>query len=143
MQFATFNLFHARIKAISSQATLAYPGVVAALTAQDVLYNAYGLLDADQPVLCGDVVCFEGDAEPSAGAKTSRCSVCWGADKDGKIIAVEAEMLVDGGAYTSTSVDVTRVAAVFASGCYEIASIRSIATWSTPAMSHKEEEESQ
>ena len=32
-------------------------------------------------------------------------------------------MLIDGGAYASTSVEVTKVAAVFASGCYEIPNI--------------------
>ncbi len=52
---------HARIVAIETSAALAYPGVVAVLTAGDVPYNAYGLIDADQPVLCGDVVRFEGD----------------------------------------------------------------------------------
>ncbi len=52
---------HARIVAIDTSAALAYPGVVAVLTAADVPYNAYGLIDADQPVLCGDVVRFVGD----------------------------------------------------------------------------------
>lgn len=52
---------HARIIAIDTRAALAHPGVVAVLTAADVPYNAFGLIDADQPVLCGDVVRFEGD----------------------------------------------------------------------------------
>ena len=52
---------HARITAIDSSAALAHPGVVAVLTAQDVPHNAFGLVDADQPVLCSDVVRFEGD----------------------------------------------------------------------------------
>ncbi|GAC1645638.1 MAG: xanthine dehydrogenase subunit D [Ktedonobacteraceae bacterium] len=52
---------HARIRAINASAALNYPGVVAVLTAVDVPYNAFGLIDADQPVLCSDVVRFEGD----------------------------------------------------------------------------------
>ena len=52
---------HARILAIDTSAALQEPGVVAVLTARDVPYNAHGLIDADQPVLCGEVVRFEGD----------------------------------------------------------------------------------
>mgnify|MGYP001293289557 FL=1 len=52
---------HARIRAIDSSAALAYPGVVAVLTANDIPYNAFGLIEHDQPVICGDVVRFEGD----------------------------------------------------------------------------------
>ena len=52
---------HARIRAIDTSAALNSPGVVAILTASDVPYNAFGLIDADQPVLCNDVVRFEGD----------------------------------------------------------------------------------
>src|SRR5437762_11658511 len=52
---------HARIVAINARAALRHPGVVAVLTAADVPHNAFGLIDADQPVLCGDVVRFEGD----------------------------------------------------------------------------------
>ena len=37
------------------------PGVVAVLTAKDVPHNRYGLIDADQPVLCEDVVRHDGD----------------------------------------------------------------------------------
>jgi CO/xanthine dehydrogenase Mo-binding subunit len=44
----------------------------------------------------------------------------WGVTQDGRIPAVEAHMLADGGAYASTSADVTRVATLFASGCYEV-----------------------
>jgi len=47
----------------------------------------------------------------------------WGATRDGTITAVEAEVIADGGAYASTSVEVTKVAALFASGCYEAANI--------------------
>ena len=52
---------HAQILRIDTTSAEKYPGVVAVLTAQDVPYNAYGLIDADQPVLCSDVVRFEGD----------------------------------------------------------------------------------
>ncbi|MEA2526093.1 MAG: hypothetical protein QOF73_3320 [Thermomicrobiales bacterium] len=52
---------HARIRAIDTTAALAQPGVVAVLTAADVPYNAHGLIEDDQPVLCDDVVRFEGD----------------------------------------------------------------------------------
>jgi CO/xanthine dehydrogenase Mo-binding subunit len=52
---------HARIRAIDTTAALAHPGVVAVLTAADVPYNAHGLIEDDQPVLCDDVVRFEGD----------------------------------------------------------------------------------
>ena len=52
---------HARIRAIDSSTALAHPGVVAVLTAADVPSNAYGLIEHDQPVLCGDKVRFEGD----------------------------------------------------------------------------------
>src|SRR5690606_23223832 len=38
----------------------------------------------------------------------------WGARRDGTITAVEAEVLADGGAYASTSVEVTKVATLFA-----------------------------
>ena len=52
---------HARIVAIDPTAARAHPGVVAVLTAADVPFNAFGLVEADQPVLCGDKVRFEGD----------------------------------------------------------------------------------
>ncbi|HEV7126304.1 MAG TPA: molybdopterin cofactor-binding domain-containing protein, partial [Ktedonobacterales bacterium] len=74
---------HARIRALDASAALGAPGVVAVLTAADVPYNAFGLIDADQPVLCGDVVRFEGDkvalviaqshAAAVAGARLVRC----------------------------------------------------------------------
>ena len=52
---------HARITRLDTQAARAYPGVVAVLTAADVPYNAYGLITEDQPLLCSDVVRYEGD----------------------------------------------------------------------------------
>ncbi len=44
----------------------------------------------------------------------------WGATYDGRITAVEAEVIADGGAYASTSAEVVKVATLFASGCYEV-----------------------
>ena len=52
---------HARILSVDTRPALALPGVVAVLTARDVPYNAYGLIDADQPALCHDIVRFQGD----------------------------------------------------------------------------------
>jgi CO/xanthine dehydrogenase Mo-binding subunit len=52
---------HARIRGVDAAAALAHPGVVAVLTAADVPANAFGLIEADQPVLCADVVRFAGD----------------------------------------------------------------------------------
>ncbi|MFQ5859010.1 MAG: xanthine dehydrogenase family protein molybdopterin-binding subunit, partial [Anaerolineae bacterium] len=52
---------HARIKRIDTSHALAHPGVVAVLTADDVPVNEYGLMEPDQPALCGDVVRFVGD----------------------------------------------------------------------------------
>jgi CO/xanthine dehydrogenase Mo-binding subunit len=62
---------HARIVSIDSSAALAQPGVVAVLTAADVPYNAFGLVDADQRVLCDDVVRFEGDKVALVVAETA------------------------------------------------------------------------
>ena len=61
---------HARILAVDTSAALAHPGVVAVLTANDVPYNAFGLIDADQPVLCGSVVRFVGDKVALVAAET-------------------------------------------------------------------------
>jgi CO/xanthine dehydrogenase Mo-binding subunit len=47
----------------------------------------------------------------------------WGARQDGRITAVQAEVVADGGAYASTSAEVVKVATVFASGCYEVANV--------------------
>lgn len=52
---------HARIRRLETSAALAHPGVVAVFTAIDVPHNVYGLIDADQPVLCADVVRYIGD----------------------------------------------------------------------------------
>jgi len=47
----------------------------------------------------------------------------WGATHNGQVTAVEANLLADGGAYASTSAEVTKVAALFASGVYEVPNI--------------------
>jgi CO/xanthine dehydrogenase Mo-binding subunit len=52
---------HARIDAIDTARALAQPGVVAVLTAADVPHNRYGLIDADQEVLCSERVRYVGD----------------------------------------------------------------------------------
>jgi CO/xanthine dehydrogenase Mo-binding subunit len=52
---------HARIERIDTARARAVPGVVAVLTAADVPYNRYGLIDADQEVLCSERVRYEGD----------------------------------------------------------------------------------
>jgi CO/xanthine dehydrogenase Mo-binding subunit len=52
---------------------------------------------------------------------TIRCR--WAATRDGKITAVEAKVIADGGAYASTSVEVVKVATLFSSGCYEVPNV--------------------
>jgi len=44
---------HAIVKAIDTNKAEAMEGVLAVLTAKDVPVNEYGLIDPDQPVLCG------------------------------------------------------------------------------------------
>jgi CO/xanthine dehydrogenase Mo-binding subunit len=61
LQVVFAHKVHARIRSIDTSAALSYPGVMAVLTAEDVPYNAYGLIENDQPVLCKDKVRFEGD----------------------------------------------------------------------------------
>lgn len=61
---------HARIISIDSSAARDFPGVVAVMTSDDVPYNAYGLIDADQPVLCSSVVRFVGDKVALVVAET-------------------------------------------------------------------------
>jgi CO/xanthine dehydrogenase Mo-binding subunit len=62
---------HARIIAVDASAALAVPGVVTVLTASDVPYNAFGLIDHDQPVLCADQVRFAGDKVAVVVAETN------------------------------------------------------------------------
>jgi CO/xanthine dehydrogenase Mo-binding subunit len=51
----------ARILEIDASEARAMAGVRAVLTAKDVPYNRFGLIEADQPLLCEDVVRFYGD----------------------------------------------------------------------------------
>ena len=62
---------HARVVRIDTSAAIAAPGVVAVLTAADVPYNAFGLIDHDQPVLCADRVRFAGDKVAGVVAETN------------------------------------------------------------------------
>jgi CO/xanthine dehydrogenase Mo-binding subunit len=79
---------HARIRSIDTSAALAHPGVVAVLTASDVPYNAFGLIDADQPVLCGEVVCFSGDKVALVAAESQEA-----AEAGAKLVHIEYEDL--------------------------------------------------
>lgn len=79
---------HARIRSINVGAALQQPGVVAVLTAKDVPYNAYGLIRADQPVLCDDVVRFEGDKVALVVAEDKAAAVA-----GAKWVAIEYEDL--------------------------------------------------
>jgi CO/xanthine dehydrogenase Mo-binding subunit len=79
---------HARIRTLDTAAALAHPGVVAVLTAADVPFNAYGLIDADQPVLCGDEVRFEGDKVALVAAETKEAAVA-----GAKLVRVEYDDL--------------------------------------------------
>ncbi|HEX7735280.1 MAG TPA: xanthine dehydrogenase family protein molybdopterin-binding subunit [Ktedonobacteraceae bacterium] len=65
---------HARILALETEQARKLSGVVAVLTAADVPYNAFGLIDADQPVLCGDVVRFSGDKVAVVVAETKEAA---------------------------------------------------------------------
>ncbi len=79
---------HARIRRLDTAAALAHPGVLAVLTAADVPYNAYGLIDADQPALCQDVVRFEGDRVALVVAESNEA-----AEAGAKLVAVDYENL--------------------------------------------------
>lgn len=61
---------HARILSIDTSSALAIPGVIAVFTAKDVPHNRYGLVTADQPLLCDDAVRFYGDRVALVAAET-------------------------------------------------------------------------
>lgn len=61
---------HARIVSLDTTRALACPGVHAVFTARDVPHNLYGLMIADQPVFCDDVVRFVGDRVAAVVADT-------------------------------------------------------------------------
>lgn len=79
---------HARIRAIDRSAALAHPGVVAVMTAADVPHNAYGLIENDQPVLCGEKVRFEGDKVALVVAESAEA-----ASAGARLVQVEYEDL--------------------------------------------------
>ncbi len=87
---------HARIKRLDVSKAEAHPGVVAVFTAKDVPNNEYGLINFDQPVLCGpgsdkpgaDEVRFVGDQIALVVAETERA-----ADEGRKLIEIEWEDL--------------------------------------------------
>ncbi len=79
---------HARIVKIDTAPALALPGVVAVLTAADVPNNAFGLIDADQPVLCEDTVRFTGDKVALVVAESPE-----GAAAGADLVRVEYEAL--------------------------------------------------
>jgi CO/xanthine dehydrogenase Mo-binding subunit len=55
------NRAHAAIRRLDISRAATYPGVVAVLRAADVPYNRYGLIDADQELLCSERVRYVGD----------------------------------------------------------------------------------
>jgi len=79
---------HARIYAIDTADALQHPGVVAVLTADDVPHNAYGLIENDQPALCGDTVRFEGDKVALVVAETPHA-----AEQGAKLLQVQYQEL--------------------------------------------------
>ena len=79
---------HARIRSLDTSAALQHPGVVAVLTAADVPYNAYGLIDDDQPVLCCEEVRFEGDKVALVVAESKETAV-----EGARLVSVEYEDL--------------------------------------------------
>ncbi len=66
---------HARIKKMETKTTRATPDVITVLTASDVPCNEYGLIESDQPVLCGDIVRFVGDKVALIIAKTEHAAI--------------------------------------------------------------------
>lgn len=52
---------HAQIRSINTSVAEKSPGVIAVFTAQDIPVNRYGLIVNDQPVLCDEIVRYEGD----------------------------------------------------------------------------------
>lgn len=61
---------HAKILSIDTDAAVAFPGVVAVFTGADVPQNIYGLIHADQQVLCDEKVLFVGDQVCAVVAET-------------------------------------------------------------------------
>ncbi len=80
---------HARILRIDTSRAEALPGVHAVITARDIPgTNTFGLITADQPVLCADKVRYVGDPVAIVAAETRRI-----AQQAVELIAVEYEDL--------------------------------------------------
>ncbi|HEX3467890.1 MAG TPA: molybdopterin cofactor-binding domain-containing protein [Candidatus Elarobacter sp.] len=79
---------HASIRRLDVTRASALPGVVAVLTAADVPYNRYGLIDADQEVLCSERVRYVGDRVALVIAEDART-----AKAAAKLVEVEYENL--------------------------------------------------
>ncbi|HVS45054.1 MAG TPA: xanthine dehydrogenase family protein molybdopterin-binding subunit [Verrucomicrobiae bacterium] len=82
------NRPHAKILSIDASAALAHPGVVAVFTAADVPYNRFGLVEADQPLLCDGKVRFWGDRAALVAAETAEA-----AEEGANLVRVEYEDL--------------------------------------------------
>ena len=89
---------HARLRAIDTTAARAHPGVVAVLLAADVPANAFGLIEADQPLLCHDVVRFAGDkvALVAAESDDAEGNLYTGSNTEDTPTIVEATAFRDG-----------------------------------------------
>lgn len=60
----------ARVSSIDTTAARATPGVVAVLTAEDLLDRRYGIITPDEPILAGDVVRYVGEPVALVAAET-------------------------------------------------------------------------
>lgn len=66
---------HARIRSIDASRALKLPGVVGVFTAKDIPgANSLGAIIKDQPILCGDVVRYSGDAVAVVAAESERAA---------------------------------------------------------------------
>ena len=80
---------NARIRSIDTSRARNYPGVISVLTAQDIPgEKLMGPIIKDQPVLCGEVVRYVGDAVALVGAETERA-----AEEALELIKVDYEVL--------------------------------------------------
>ena len=70
MKFVFSGRPHGRIRSMDLTKAAELPGVCAVLTARDVPVNRYGLMIADQPVFCDQVVRFVGDQVAAVVAVT-------------------------------------------------------------------------
>ncbi|MEO8285101.1 MAG: xanthine dehydrogenase family protein molybdopterin-binding subunit [Chloroflexota bacterium] len=82
------NRPHARIVKIDTALALEQPGVVDVIIAADVPFNAYGLVEADEPALCHDVVRYVGDRVALVVANTPEA-----AEEGANLVKVQYEDL--------------------------------------------------